>query len=55
MKAFVIGTATYPTTAQVVALARRTCPQGWNQVVWPSEDLWARGDHVAVCYDRTRK
>ncbi|WP_344042334.1 septum formation family protein [Nocardioides panacihumi] len=55
IKAFIISTASYPTTQQVLALADRKCPGRTNQVVWPSEDEWAHGNHVAVCYDRTGK
>lgn len=55
MKAFVVPQTTYPTGDQVGRLAARKCPTGWDNVTWASEWGWQHGNHVAVCYDKTRR
>jgi hypothetical protein len=54
-KAFVLRQSTYPTGNQVLPRATRICPKGWDYVRWTTIWGWQHGDHVAVCYDRTRK
>ena len=53
--AVVVRTSAYPTSEQVIRAANRNCPKTWDFVRWPSEAVWAAGNHVAVCYDRTRR
>jgi hypothetical protein len=53
--AFVVRTSAYPTGEQLVAAANRKCPKTWDNVMPPSERGWEHGNHVAVCYDKTRR
>lgn len=53
--AFVLRQTAYPTPAQVGPVSARKCPRGTDTVVWASERGWAHGNHVAICYDKTRK
>jgi hypothetical protein len=54
-KGFALHLNHYPTASDVVPIARRKCPKGWDYVRWSSEWAWSVGEHVATCYDKTRK
>jgi hypothetical protein len=53
--AVVVRASSYPSGPQVVRAANRGCPKSWYSVMPPSQVGWEDGNHVAVCYQRTRK
>jgi hypothetical protein len=54
-KAFRLNQAAYPTSDQASAAARKRCRSTTSYLTWPSEEQWTRGNHIVVCYDRTKK
>jgi hypothetical protein len=54
-KAFSMAQTTYPTDDQAVKAAWRRCSGTTDYATWPSEEQWDVGNHVIVCYDKTKK
>jgi hypothetical protein len=54
-KAFVLHQTPYPTVEQVSRAASSHCRDSTAWLTWPSQTQWRLGNHVAVCYDKTKK